>query len=116
MCPPSPPSDGATPAAPVSGRRRFLRIALGATVVGGAGARLLYEVVRGEAPHDAERPAEPVTVLDACLGCLGCAILCPTGAIAIVPGGISIDAPKCTRCGYCLAACPVNGVRVNGER
>lgn len=90
----------------------MLQIALGTAALGGAGARLLYEVLRDEA----ERPAEPVTVLETCLGCLGCAILCPTGAIAIVPGGIAIAAPRCTRCGYCLAACPVAGVRVNGTR
>lgn len=94
----------------------MLQLALGTAVLGGAGARLLYEILRDEAPGSAERPAEPVTVLESCLGCLGCAILCPTGAIAIVPGGIAIDAPRCTRCGYCLAACPVGGVRVNGTR
>jgi ferredoxin len=113
MCPPTRPRQPSSGASATE-RRRFLRLALGLTAVGaGAGGRLLCEVVQA---GGREAVREPLTVLDACLGCTGCAIICPTGAIAIAPGGIAVVPERCTRCGYCASACPVAGLQVNGAR
>lgn len=54
---------------------------------------------------------------DACVSCLACARVCPSGAVAVAP-----DAPtpqivdeSCIRCGECFSACPHDAIQVTGE-
>ncbi len=92
------------------GRRRFLRLTLGLAAAGG----VILQLIRNRMTT---RPRLPkLSVLAECVGCTGCAGLCPTSAIAVIPGGIAVDDEKCTQCGYCVTACPVGGVRVNQFR
>jgi ferredoxin len=89
-------------------RRLLLRIgaatAIGALVLGRAASDLL-------APDRRAR----VSVVESCLGCTGCAAVCPEGSVSIAPGGIEIDQERCTRCGYCVAVCPTEGLVVHRE-
>lgn len=57
-----------------------------------------------------------IEVLPACVACTGCAAVCPTGAIAVVPGRITVEGRLCIRCGSCVAACPVNGIKLRSKR
>lgn len=42
---------------------------------------------------------------DACQGCVNCIRVCPTEAIRVVDGGISIIEELCIDCGECLRSC-----------
>ena len=90
-------------------RRRFFRL----TLAVGAGAGVLSRLSwRGTPKEETSR----ASVLHACVGCTGCVPLCPTMAIVVIPGGIALEDEKCIQCGYCAAACPVGGIRVNKAR
>lgn len=43
-----------------------------------------------------------------CMHCLdpACVSVCPVGALARTPGGVSYDPARCMGCRYCLMACP----------
>jgi Fe-S-cluster-containing hydrogenase component 2 len=90
------------------GRRRFLAW-MGA---GAAGLVVLARRVR----FGGDRAVEiRVAVTENCVGCTACAVVCPTDAIQISPGGIHVVQPDCVSCGYCQAGCTVDGIRVVGE-
>lgn len=54
---------------------------------------------------------------DRCVGCLACARVCPTGAIAVpeTVATVSIIDPSCIRCGLCLPACPEDAISALGN-
>ncbi|MGD9510185.1 MAG: 4Fe-4S binding protein [Geminicoccaceae bacterium] len=52
--------------------------------------------------------------------CRTCGDICPEGAIRFPPqlGGVGqpwLDAERCTRCGECVAVCPVGAVSLGAE-
>ncbi|MAE69469.1 MAG: ferredoxin [Gemmatimonadetes bacterium] len=51
-------------------------------------------------------------VTKSCIGCTGCAAVCPTAAIEAIPDGIAVIDELCVSCGYCQAGCAVDGIRV----
>lgn len=90
-------------------RRLFFRISAGTLA-----AALLLNVERrrrSATPHINGK----ISILPSCTGCTGCAPVCPTNAIRVMPGGISISDEDCVSCGYCISACPVSGLRINRE-
>ncbi len=56
------------------------------------------------------KPAEHVTVSDACIGCKKCIreLGCP--GIVIENGKVAIDETLCTGCGLCTHVCPVGAI------
>ena len=54
----------------------------------------------------------PEVNLEICTGCGDCVEFCPTGAVAIVNGKISVVKPEaCTYCTECEALCPSGAIR-----
>lgn len=47
-----------------------------------------------------------------CLGCGICSAKCPTGALTVADGRITVDSNKCILCGYCGAACPEFALKI----
>lgn len=47
----------------------------------------------------------------ACVGCKRCERNCPSDAIHVVDGVALIDETKCTRCGACVAGCPMHCIQ-----
>jgi ferredoxin len=93
----------------LSSRRKLL--AWFASLV--AGGALLRRGVQGGI--GTPQPAIRVEVTQRCVGCTACAIVCPTDAIRITPGGIRVVQEDCISCGYCQAGCTVDGIRVLAE-
>lgn len=87
-------------------RRDFLKLA---TAAGLGAVAVNYGL---HAARDEAAGGRRIEVTDNCIGCTGCAVVCPTLAIAVVPGGIAAADDLCIRCGYCQAACAVDGIRV----
>lgn len=87
-------------------RRDFVKV-IGLAGAGVLAARYLYLEYRGRPAAGAR-----ITVTDTCIGCTGCAVVCPTSAILVVPGGIEASSEKCIGCGYCESACATAGIRV----
>lgn len=58
-----------------------------------------------------------VIVDEACVGCLACARVCPTNAIAVAPDAswVRVMDEACIRCGLCVPECPHDAVSVTGE-
>ena len=59
-----------------------------------------------------------VVAPDRCVGCLACARVCPTGAIAVPAeetATVSIVDESCIRCGICLPACPHDAIDALGN-
>ena len=47
----------------------------------------------------------------ACVGCKRCERNCPSDAIHVEDGVAVIDETKCTRCGACVAGCPMHCIQ-----
>jgi diguanylate cyclase (GGDEF)-like protein len=52
-----------------------------------------------------------------CIGCLACARVCPTGAVAVPSDSsvVSVVDEACIRCGLCLPACPTHAIEAVGQ-
>ena len=46
----------------------------------------------------------------ACIGCMKCQKVCPTGAITVADNLSTIDYEKCIACGACAEACPTGSI------
>ena len=58
------------------------------------------------------RVPKPEVNLDICTGCGDCVSFCPTGAVALVNGKVSVVKPEaCTYCTECEALCPQGAIR-----
>lgn len=51
----------------------------------------------------------------ACVACLACVRVCPTGAIEVQEPLVRIEDAACIRCGLCVPACPHDAIEVTGE-
>ena len=51
----------------------------------------------------------------ACVTCLACVRVCPTGAVEVQDPLVRIEDESCIRCGLCLPACPHDAIEVTGE-
>src|SRR5690606_21356345 len=88
------------------GRRNFIR-AFGLFGVSISFIGVTYRFISNN-----KIPEKRIVVTDNCVGCTGCASVCPTFAIEVVAGGIVASDDKCISCGYCQMACAVDGIRV----
>jgi len=46
-----------------------------------------------------------------CIQCIGCASVCPTGAIELDGLRMVFHPEKCISCGTCVKACPANAIK-----
>ncbi|MBD3389796.1 4Fe-4S dicluster domain-containing protein [Candidatus Micrarchaeota archaeon] len=46
-----------------------------------------------------------------CIQCIGCASVCPTGAIELDGLRMVFHPEKCISCGACARACPANAIK-----
>ncbi len=60
-----------------------------------------------------ELPAFSICRFDDCVG-KPCVDACPSGAISVGAGIVSIDEAACTGCGLCIEACPHGGIIMGG--
>lgn len=51
-------------------------------------------------------------VLEKCTGCGACVHACPVEAICMVDGKAVIDYDLCILCGACVEACPVDAIEL----
>ncbi|MCI8849309.1 MAG: 4Fe-4S binding protein [Oscillibacter sp.] len=51
-------------------------------------------------------------VLEKCISCGACAVLCPQKAITLQRGGAQIDSSRCTGCRLCVNKCYTRAIRV----
>ena len=51
----------------------------------------------------------------ACVGCLACVRVCPTGAVEVQDPLVRIEESACIRCGLCVPACTHDAIEVTGE-
>lgn len=51
----------------------------------------------------------------ACVACLACVRVCPTGAVVVQEPLVRIEDEGCIRCGLCVPACPHDAIEVTGE-
>lgn len=60
------------------------------------------------------------SIVDSCVSCHACSMVCPTNAISLGPKHFVIDAKKCTECegdyadSQCSSICPIEGAILNG--
>lgn len=54
-------------------------------------------------------------VVDLCVGCTHCMVICPTQAIKIVSGKAIISDNRCVDCGECARICPVDAIIVEQD-
>ncbi|MDD5337380.1 MAG: 4Fe-4S binding protein [Candidatus ainarchaeum sp.] len=48
-----------------------------------------------------------------CVICVGCASVCPFGAVELVGTRMKTYSEKCTDCGLCIKACPANVITLH---
>jgi NAD-dependent dihydropyrimidine dehydrogenase PreA subunit len=90
-------------------RRRVLQLGAGLVVFGAVGGRLGILAAR-------RRESFPeVLTLPECVGCTGCAVVCPTQAILVHWPRPLLAGDRCVRCGSCELVCPVGARRVVRE-
>lgn len=70
--------------------------------------------------HNPEtQPARPVLLFDpaACIGCGGCAAVCPSGARRLSPdgNGLPYDRALCRACGACDEVCPTGACELSAR-
>ncbi|MBI5478114.1 MAG: 4Fe-4S binding protein [Deltaproteobacteria bacterium] len=97
---------GERPDRPTLTRRSLFRAAGGVAL----GAGLAWGAAAAGPPR--RRPRPRVVVLEACAGCTGCVVACPTAAIRVTARGIEVVEERCNSCGYCASVCPVGGIEV----
>ena len=51
----------------------------------------------------------------ACVACLACVRVCPTGAVAVTDQAVRIVDEACVQCGLCVPACPHDAIDASGE-
>lgn len=51
----------------------------------------------------------------ACVACLACVRVCPTGAVEVQEPLVRIEDDACIRCGLCVPTCPHDAIEVTGE-
>jgi Fe-S-cluster-containing hydrogenase component 2 len=56
-----------------------------------------------------------MVVTSDCIGCGGCADVCPHDAITLKNYGASIDQTKCEDCGWCADQCPGDAIKVSEQ-
>jgi ferredoxin len=96
-------------APPEPTRRRILELGTGLGVCGAVAARLGVTASR-------RRDGVPeVLTLPECVGCTGCAVVCPTQAILVHWPRPLLAENRCVRCGSCELVCPVGARRVVRE-
>jgi len=47
---------------------------------------------------------------DKCTGCGGCVEVCPSRAISLMNGTVTVDGALCTQCEACIDACPTGAI------
>ena len=50
-------------------------------------------------------------ITDECVSCGACESECPTGAIAMGPDHMDINADVCVDCGVCASSCPTGAIK-----
>jgi len=50
-----------------------------------------------------------------CIQCIGCASVCPQGAIELDGLCMKVDPKKCIGCGICVKGCPANAIKLVKE-
>lgn len=63
------------------------------------------------------QPVRPVLLHDLkkCVGCGGCALECPSGAVHRKDGKAVVDRMVCRGCGTCVTVCPVGANSMSGK-
>ena len=51
----------------------------------------------------------------ACVACLACVRVCPSGAVAVTDQAVRIVDDACVHCGLCVPACPHDAIDASGE-
>lgn len=54
--------------------------------------------------------------IDDCIGCTRCMRVCPTEAIRIFDGKVTLIENQCVNCGACLAACHIQVLNIVGDK
>ena len=68
--------------------------------------------------HNAEglSPSPEIAFYQAsCIGCGGCAAVCPQGALSLQKGKARLDRSRCVACGVCASACPTGALTQVGS-
>lgn len=52
---------------------------------------------------------------DACIGCLLCVRVCPSGVIISVEKKVAFDLSRCISCGQCAEICPKGAIRLSSQ-
>ena len=52
---------------------------------------------------------------EGCIFCVGCASVCPTGALEAVGTRIKFYPEKCIQCGSCVRVCPAKVITLEKE-
>lgn len=83
-------------------------------------ARLRQGHRTGKFPYQAPALPEhfqgrPEIVSEKCCACGKCTAICPTDAVTVAPGAVSIDTGKCIFCGKCAAICSGQAIKYGRE-